>query len=131
MKITNNLLFGLLSLSTALGCNDGDANPQVKLACDWPEGYYSGESFENFNAEVVLSEAALSQKDSIYVIRTSEIVGKLPSGDLNPCNLPDNAMKNGLKVKVSGHIVRFDQFDKSLFPYGYPIEITSIEYLDK
>lgn len=124
------LVFLLCALMTLYSCERENAYPKVQLLCAWPEDYFSGESVKNQVGEIVLSETPLTQIDSVYVIRINEKIGKLGAGPLAPCNMPSKAQKNGLKIKVSGHIVRFDGFDSALFTYGYPFEITAIEYLN-
>jgi hypothetical protein len=129
-KIKRPILLFLILMSLAT-CKKDDPYPKVPLLCPWPEGNYSGETVKNYITEVVLSEVALTQYDSVYVIRMPEKIGKLSSGYLLPCNIPDEAKENGLKISISGHIVRFKNFDSALLVYGYPFEITSIKYLDK
>jgi hypothetical protein len=128
-KIQLRLTF--LFLISFWECKNNNTPPRIALICTWPDYYYSAEVVEDYIAEVVFSEVALTQHDSIYVIRTTKKIGKLALGTLVPCNMPNGAKENNLNIKVSGHIVRSDGFDNALFVYGYPFEITSMEYLNK
>jgi hypothetical protein len=105
-------------------CKKDSDIPRVPLQCTWPADYYSGEIVENYSSEVFL-------KDTVYVLSALKKLGDLPPDFLYPCNMPDEAKKEGLKVIISGHVVRFKDFDSHVLLYGYPFEITSIKYLSK
>ena len=125
MKISPNQSISLFLIMLSIGsCKKDSGIPRVPLQCTWPADYYSGEIVENYSSEVFL-------KDTVYVLSALKKLGDLPPDFLYPCNMPDEAKKEGLKVIISGHVVRFKDFDSHVFLYGYPFEITSIKYLSK
>jgi len=111
-------------------CKEDDPYASVPLLCTWPEGYFSGETVENYLSQVDVKPDR-NGNDTVFVFQASQKIGNLPPGYLYPCNVPKEARKVGLQIKISGHIVRFSGFDNNSFLYGYPFEITSIEYLSK
>ncbi|WP_254412351.1 hypothetical protein [Dyadobacter diqingensis] len=123
MKISKNQSKSLFLILLFIGsCKKDSGIPRVPLLCTWPADYHSGEIVENYSSEVFL-------KDTTYVLSALKKIGDLPPDFLYPCNMPEEEKKEGLKVIVSGHVVRFKDFDSAVLLYGYPFEITSIEYV--
>lgn len=101
-----------------------DTAPNIHLICAWPENYRAGEVVTGLTTRVVTA------RDTLFVFESPKI-GSVPAGFLYACNMPREAKKSGINVKISGHLVTFDLFENAQFIGGYPFEITKIEYLDK
>lgn len=103
-------------------CKKEPSPEEVQLSCNWPPQNRAGEKIENFQTEVVIL------RDSFYVFNIPNI-GSFQAGTYLPCNLPNEAKKGGVKVKISGYAVTFDGIENVAFLGGAPFELTSIEYL--
>lgn len=101
--------------------------PQVvptdsRLTCNWPAGSSVDSVITGYITEVV-------EIDSFFILKAAAI-RLADTGYLGACNLPGDAKRNGLSVKISGYMISYPDNKNSDFAAN-PFEITSIEYLKK
>ncbi|WP_428665720.1 hypothetical protein [Runella sp.] len=105
------------------GCHKKDVIPISSLSCKWPD-------YNSVQAKItdVITTVQATHNDTVFVFRNPTPSNENGSQWL-PCNMPQQAKKAGMKVKISGYIITFPGIELSSLIYGRPFELISIEYL--
>ena len=81
--------------------------------CTYSE-YVVSTSFENVSGTVVRHRRQIANFDTIVYHIEAPDVTKTLNINLGPCNLPKEAMQDGLKIKFSGHLLTQKNADPEL-----------------
>ena len=124
MKLSGIFTLALLSPLFCRCSKKEPANPDVPPksygeVCHRKEGIFVDTVFINYIGTVKVPN------DSMYVISYTP-TSKIRTGFLRPCNLPEQFIKEGQKIKISGDVLSYPGFEK-LDKYAESIYLTSVE----
>ena len=117
----------LLSISMVQCQNAGIRATQNKLPGCAPEDHTPSKSFFNERAKVVdMCEVQPGRRYSDFYLEAPSVNRMY----LYACNLPEQAKKHGLRVKVSGHLLTFPGIELSNSE-ALICELTSLKVIGK
>ena len=110
-------------LAATLGCKDSrDVIPITSLNCTW-------KTYFTVNGTVIDVVTSVQQNDTAFVFVNPDPQKYAGASLWLACNMPDEAKKDQIKVKISGYLVGFPNIENSKFRHGRPFELIAIEYL--
>jgi hypothetical protein len=122
------LLSGVCLLTILLSCDSQDVAPRQESLASCNDKEYTVTGHFNDVAGIIVKRIRTGPTPTVtlYYIQAPEVISWIP---IAPCNLPEEAKQDGLKIRFSGHLLTYPELDR-INVEALPLELTEISLFD-
>ena len=126
-SLLTQMLLSISLLASLSRCDSQEVQSRQDLLASCNDRAYTAtDSFNNVEGVIIKRvRTGPTPTTTLWYIEAPKVVNWMP---IAPCNLPEKAKQDGLKVKFSGHLVTYPGLER-INVEALPFELTSITSL--